>query len=187
MSKINDLSKQASIPNNLEQEWSLPRKWKRSNVKWNFTNEANIANEALDHGEDDTVIEQTGFAINDLQLAIVNMLKMRATSWEQKCRYDKTVKDRVMIIKNMPYDPEAYLYVGCRYIEQGFQKRAIDIFNDGLEQVPETDAYHDSLQQRKQEAQKRLDTRFDFFAHLPYDIICRIIDNFIPQEAAVSV
>ena len=81
-------------------------------------------------------------------------------------------------------DPETYLYVGRWYIEHGFQKRAIDIFNDGLEQVPETDPYRNSLQQKQQQTEKRLDTRFDFFAHLSYDILCRIIDSFIPQEAA---
>ncbi|KAI9268926.1 hypothetical protein BDA99DRAFT_337362 [Phascolomyces articulosus] len=126
------------------------------------------------------------------------MLEMRAIAWGRKDDYDKELQDASAMIKFAPHDPTGYLITGRRYAQQGFPKRAIKIFNKGLEQALElphqttTAATTDKKQtyllllQEKQRAQKQWDDQSGhFFAFISYDLICCIID-FLPQESIIE-
>lgn len=157
-------------------------KYSNYNKDYDYRAIAKITQQALDNKDSDTVIKHSLPVINDLQTQIVHLLKMRVIAWRRKGQYDKEIQDAYSIIANAPQDPTGYLHAGCRYSEQGFQKRAIDIFNKGLNHVSNTDEQYNVLLHEKNRAQKRLDHRIDFFTTTSYDIVCHIID-FIPQEA----
>ncbi|KAI9244483.1 hypothetical protein BDA99DRAFT_577169 [Phascolomyces articulosus] len=144
-----------------------------------------IIQEALENGHYHAVIEHTLPLVQDLQTRLVALFKARVIAWGKQGRSQEELKEAMAMISYAPYDATGYLVVGRRYSDQGFQTRAIQIFNQGLHHVPTIDPHYKTLQQAIQSSEARHRRRLDILAHFPYDIACHVIDN-VPQQTLVQ-
>ncbi|KAI9260675.1 hypothetical protein BDA99DRAFT_512829 [Phascolomyces articulosus] len=175
-----------------DQDSAIPYQLILNSTKWDFSNDAKTIQCALDVDKNDVAIKQATLTINDLEMTIANILKIKAIACAKKEQYDKEFQDKTIFMNkvvSVHHDPEEYLLDGRRYAEQGLQKQAIQMFNKGLElqrlaEKEDPHCYYELTSERNQ-AQTRLDSRIDFFARFPYDIVCRVID-FIPLETIVQ-
>ncbi|KAI9276901.1 hypothetical protein BDA99DRAFT_600743 [Phascolomyces articulosus] len=149
--------------------------------KWHHSSTTKKIKEILENGHTMQVINKTTCTIQDLQTEMLLILQLRAMAYAQKGRYEEELHDALSMMTFAPHDTAGYLYLGRRYAYQGYQKRAMDVLNKGLEKVSEAHPEYELLLEEKDKTQKLLDDRVDFFTCLPYDIACRIID-FTPAD-----
>ncbi|KAI9276902.1 hypothetical protein BDA99DRAFT_494389 [Phascolomyces articulosus] len=113
------------------------------------------------------------------------MFQLRTEAFAKEGRYKQELQDAQATMTYAPADTGGYVLTARRYICQGYQKRALDVLNTGLEQVPHTHSDYITLLQEKDIPQKGLDHCVDFFIRLPYDIICHVI-NYIPTSTIIN-
>ncbi|CDS11783.1 hypothetical protein LRAMOSA04046 [Lichtheimia ramosa] len=79
-----------------------------------------------------------------------------------------------------------YLDKGRAYSERGYQRMAINMYDEGLAKTASSDPLYLQLQQAKKDAEERDNTRIDFISRLPMDILTwiapRLIHGDLPLE-----
>ena len=186
---IKSSSKRKSPPDGIHSEApqkraAIPRTTTMSdNDTWKQV--AEIAENALDN-DDDTILMQVSAVMNDMGQVAMELLKTRAVIWARKGKYEEELQDAWTMILLAPKNSVGYICAGYRYINQGFQEQAINVFSKGLEKVPKTDVQYGLLIKGKEEAKTRQDHRFDILGCLPYDIACSIIDKYFSQDQLVQ-
>ena len=93
------------------------------------------AEQFLKAGRYDEAIDQTSSFMQELQEKAVRVLILEAATWDRKHKYQDELKSAWMMINFAPTNPVGYLIAGRRYIDQGLQERAIEVFNKGLKSV----------------------------------------------------
>ncbi|KAG2215657.1 hypothetical protein INT45_008405 [Circinella minor] len=146
---------------------------------------ANGEKEQVDKNTDNTIIQPPSSTSEDLT-KLMEQLKTSAAAWAHQFRFEKELQDLSSMITHDPKDPTHYLSVGRRYAELGQQKEAIQIFNTGLEKVPETHTDYKQLQQEKEKAQLRQDHLIDIFGRFSYDIAYLFVDTYFSQQEAAE-
>ncbi|KAI8137368.1 hypothetical protein BJV82DRAFT_718242 [Fennellomyces sp. T-0311] len=140
-----------------------------------------LTKNALDQRDYDAVIDQSSAAIDDLQQKLVQLFKMRVVAWGRKLKFAEELKDAMAIIQYAPHDPVGYFRVGHRYIDQGLQAKAFEVFSSGLRNVPRTNHLYEMLRIDQHRSLVSRCKRIDFIANVPFDIMAIIVDH-IPQE-----
>ncbi|KAI7857531.1 hypothetical protein BDC45DRAFT_565991 [Circinella umbellata] len=170
----------------------LPEK-KRVAIATDWETALRLTQHALENEQHDTVIEQSSRILDDLQQKTVYMLKLRMTAWDKKGRYDNQLQDAKKLMAYAPHDLAGYLYAGQRYSDLGYQKRAIKIFEEGLNKIPfcfssssslNQQGHYQELQQARLTAKRRDNYRRDMLVCLPYDVSCCVLDELSQQTLA---
>ncbi|KAI7848174.1 hypothetical protein BDC45DRAFT_524222, partial [Circinella umbellata] len=128
----------------------------------------------------------------DLDNIIVAAHELRANSYAKRGNTTEELKSILAIIDLLPRQHEKskyYLRAGALYSMQGYQERAIEIFEKGMVMAASilpsslsnfTDQYT-LLEENKQIALSRSEKCIDFIAKFPYDIV-RIITDYLSTD-----
>ncbi|KAG2219281.1 hypothetical protein INT45_000057 [Circinella minor] len=144
------------------------------------------ANESFKAGRFDEAIDQAAPLLQELQEKAVRVLVLQAASWARKHKYQEELENAWAMINFAPKNPTGYLIVGRRYIDQGLQERAIEVFNKGLKSVSFSDSNYELLQDGKIRAQKKSKHRIDIVNLLPFDLVSSIMKYVDPETVAES-
>ncbi|KAI7853102.1 hypothetical protein BDC45DRAFT_156013 [Circinella umbellata] len=98
-------------------------------------------------------------------------------------RYKNELRGAWNMMTCSPEDPTGYLIAGHCYKDHGKQKKAIKVFNMGLNQVSIKHKEYEALRQGKQEAESRKNKRMDILGLLPLEIIHSIFDNYFDRNS----
>ncbi|KAI9259630.1 hypothetical protein BDA99DRAFT_513757 [Phascolomyces articulosus] len=109
------------------------------------------------------------------QLQLVSVHEYRAFALGMNGKFDAAVEDAETMIKYAPMMPQGYLRLGNLLEMQGKQARALEVYQEALDNVSTDDPCYSQFVQGKEMAQEKLDRRFDLFATLPLEIIDKII------------
>ncbi|KAI7850416.1 hypothetical protein BDC45DRAFT_608776 [Circinella umbellata] len=95
----------------------------------------------------DETIDQGVSVLQELQEKAVCVLALQAASWARKHKYQEELESAWTMINFAPKNPTGYLIVvGRRYIDQGLQERAIEVFNKDLNSASSSDPKYELLQ-----------------------------------------
>ncbi|CDS06918.1 hypothetical protein LRAMOSA09441 [Lichtheimia ramosa] len=106
------------------------------------------------------------------------VLNERASLLANSAQLEAALHDAAAIRTMLPGSGLGYLCTGDIYCQQGRYAAAIAIFDQGLEAVPESDPYHQHLQQHRMAAITNNNKCIDFISQLPLDIV---ITNILPR------
>lgn len=106
---------------------------------------------------------------------LLTVLNDRAKGLTECANFDAALSDASTMQQLSPSSPLGYLCAGSVYSQQGRQRDAIDIYNQGLSKVNKDDPGYDDLQQAKADAVDRDNRRFDLFSEL-------LCDNDLAQQ-----
>lgn len=95
--------------------------------------------------------------------------------------HDSSLKEPVNN-NTTPSSPLDYLRQGEAYSQRGFQRMAINVFNEGLSTLSSpSDPYYAQLERAKHDAEERDNKRIDFISMLPMDIVMHIAPQLIHE------
>ncbi|KAI9249129.1 hypothetical protein BDA99DRAFT_575784 [Phascolomyces articulosus] len=141
------------------------------------------ATKDLDNERSNDEIE---LSLAGLDRIIVNAHELRANVWARKANTTEELKSTLSMIELLPTYIVGYLRSGKLYEIQGYQERAIKIYDIGIHTVPSSDPLYRLLQENKEMALSRSQKRIDFIANCPYDIV-RIILDLLPKETLLEL
>ncbi|CDS09582.1 hypothetical protein LRAMOSA10942 [Lichtheimia ramosa] len=81
-----------------------------------------------------------------------------------------------------PSSAIGYLHKGRAYSERGYQRMAINMYDEGLSVTASSDPLYRQLQQAKKDAEERDNTRIDFISRLPMDTMTWIAPRLIHED-----
>ncbi|KAI8137377.1 hypothetical protein BJV82DRAFT_661370 [Fennellomyces sp. T-0311] len=164
---------------------SMDQSFVKSDAKAHWKHVTMQTANAFDNGDHMAVLEHSSPIVDDLQKKLVYLLKMRVVSWSHTANFAQELKEASTLIDYAPRDAAGYLALGCRYADQGYQTRAIQVFEDGLRNVPRTNSQYNKLSAAKQRALSQRRIRIDIMANVPYDVMGAITEQ-IPDETLRS-
>lgn len=124
------------------------------------------------HGQGDTIVSAATHDIGQLLSRLMEKLDERATTLACGAQFDLALRDAAMMRTLAPGSSLGYLRAGSIYQEQGRQRAAVMMYDQGLDRVPSCDPCYTQLGQCRSHALKEEDTkRVDFISRLPMDII----------------
>ncbi|KAJ8652591.1 hypothetical protein O0I10_011737 [Lichtheimia ornata] len=146
------------------------------NISWSeLLKDTNLT---AQHGNDGNRIVAATQALQQTAQQFVQVLNERARLFANSAQFDKALHDAAVIRAMLPGSGRGYLCMGDVYCQQGHHAAAISIYEQGLEAIPESDAYYQQLQQHRMTAIANNSKRVDFISQLPLDIV---ITNIVPR------
>ncbi|KAJ8652712.1 hypothetical protein O0I10_011657 [Lichtheimia ornata] len=146
------------------------------NIRWCELLEDTIV--TAQHGNDGNRIATATETLQQLTRQFVKVLNERAMLLANSAQFDTALRDAAAIVALLPGSALGYLCMGVVYCQQGHHAAAISIYDQGLEAVPESDAYYQQLHQHRLTAVANSNKRVDFISRLPFDVV---VTNIIPR------
>ncbi|KAJ8652713.1 hypothetical protein O0I10_011658 [Lichtheimia ornata] len=131
-----------------------------------------------EHGNDGNRIASATETLQETAHQFVQVLNERAMLLANSAQFDTALRDAAAIKTISPESGLGYLCMGDVYCQQGHHAAAISIYDQGLEAVPECDAYYQQLHQHRLTAVANNNKRVDFISRLPFDVV---VTNIIPR------
>ncbi|KAG2217236.1 hypothetical protein INT45_012695 [Circinella minor] len=131
---------------------------------------------AYNHSDYDELIRQaTNTIVHIEQLELLLMLEHRAHALGMKSKFGAAEQDAETMIKYAPTLPQSYLCFGKILSMQGKQKRALKVYQEGLEKVPMNHLAYGQLLQAKKMADEKNNQHFDLVSALPLEVKDEIV------------
>ncbi|KAI8144405.1 hypothetical protein BJV82DRAFT_607229 [Fennellomyces sp. T-0311] len=121
------------------------------------------------------------------QLVLATVLNHRAYARGMQGKFDEAIDDAQRVINYQPTIAMGYLQLGNLYRMQGKQSRAIDTFETGLRCVSTDNSQYTLMIEGKEAATKQNETRVDFLAKLPLEIVDDIIALLSQEHKSACV
>ncbi|KAG2217235.1 hypothetical protein INT45_012694 [Circinella minor] len=126
-----------------------------------------------DYGE--LIRQATNTIVHIEQLELLLMLEHRAHALGMKSKFGAAEQDAETMIKYAPTLPQSYLCFGKILSMQGKQKRALKVYQEGLEKVPTNHLAYGQLLQAKKMADEKNNQHFDLVSALPLEVKDEIV------------
>ncbi|KAI8138293.1 hypothetical protein BJV82DRAFT_299440 [Fennellomyces sp. T-0311] len=126
---------------------------------------------AMEHRDYRQVSESALVALDQIQVSFMAMLDLRAYALGMQGKFNEAIKSAQRMITCEPTLATGYLRLGDLYGIQGKQLDAIDAYDLGLQSASADHADYAQLIDGKESAIKRSQTRVDFVARLPIEIV----------------
>ncbi|KAI8150411.1 hypothetical protein BJV82DRAFT_587086, partial [Fennellomyces sp. T-0311] len=131
---------------------------------------------AIDERDYRRAIEFASTTLVKIQESLVmTVLEHRAYALGMEGKFDLAVKDAQDMISYKPTSAVGYLRLGDLYRIQGKQLCAIDTYTKGLQSVSENNPNYPQLVEDNELATKQSNSRVDFIAKLPIEIVDDIV------------
>ncbi|KAG2217234.1 hypothetical protein INT45_012693 [Circinella minor] len=131
---------------------------------------------AYNHRDYGEIIRQaTNTIVHIEQLELLLMLEHRAHALGMKSKFGAAEQDAETMIKYAPTLPQSYLCFGKILSMQGKQKRALKVYQEGLEKVPTNHLAYGQLLQAKKMADEKNNQHFDLVSALPLEVKDEIV------------
>lgn len=128
------------------------------------------------HGQDDTHIAAVSHTIGELACQLVEKLNVRSATLARGGQIHFALSDAATMRVLAPRSSVGYLRAGAIYQQQGNERAAVRMYDQGLEAVSPSDHGYTDLKQRRAEAMHAADSkRVDFITQLPLDIVATSI------------
>ncbi|CDH57710.1 predicted protein [Lichtheimia corymbifera JMRC:FSU:9682] len=118
--------------------------------------------------------------------SILSALDRRAIGLTKCLNFESALRDAKLMQQLSPSSALGYLRAAEVYSQQGKQRQALDICNDGINKVDSKDTHYASLVQLKMDATQRGNTRMDFVSQLPIDIVITTLIPMIMEDNLVK-
>ncbi|KAJ8658032.1 hypothetical protein O0I10_006303 [Lichtheimia ornata] len=109
--------------------------------------------------------------IDQLACQLMEKLNERSTAMANGGQFQLALRDAEAIQFIYPSSSLGYLRAGTIYQQQGRQKEAVAIYQEGLVNVPSSDACYTSLQMQQADASNAANKRIDFISRLPLELV----------------
>lgn len=124
------------------------------------------------HGKDDTPISAITIEICELASRLLEKLNERSATLARGGQFHLALSDAATMRVLAPRSSVGYLRAGTIYEQQGNQRAAVRMYDQGLETVPPSEHGYTNLEKRRTEAMHAADTKcVDFITQLPLDIV----------------
>ncbi|KAI7847136.1 hypothetical protein BDC45DRAFT_26069 [Circinella umbellata] len=131
---------------------------------------------AYDHGEYDAAIQQATNAIKYIeQFELLWVFERRALALSMQSQFQAAEEDAKAMIEYAPTLSQGYLCFGQLLSMQGKQKRASNVYQEGLEKVASNDLAYGQLLQAKKMVDEKTNQHFDLVSALPIEIMDEIV------------
>lgn len=130
------------------------------------------------HGNGKKRIAEATESLQQAMHQFVELLNDRARLFADSAQFDSALQDAATIRTLLPGSALGYLCTGYVHCQQGCYAAAVAMYDQGLEAVPESDAYYKHLQQHRLTAIANNSKRVDFISRLPLDIV---VTNILPR------
>ncbi|KAI8147386.1 hypothetical protein BJV82DRAFT_664625 [Fennellomyces sp. T-0311] len=118
-------------------------------------------------------INSTTKSLDELVNKQVALLYLRARTHGKLGQYDDGLLDTQRIEEIAPHQALGYLAAGELYSMQGYQARAIHMYDKGLAAV--TDGHREILERRREQAIALREKGVDIMGRIPYEILSKIV------------
>ncbi|KAJ8652590.1 hypothetical protein O0I10_011736 [Lichtheimia ornata] len=149
------------------------------NISWSELLKS--TNLTAQHGNDGNRIATATESLKQTAHQFTQVLNERAILFANSAQFGAALHDAAAIRALLPGSGLGYLCTGDVHCQQGRYAAAISIYDQGLETVPDTDAYYQQLQQHRLAAIANNNKRVDFINELPLDIV---ISHIVSRIAA---
>ena len=173
-----------------QEQLESPSKRTTTNDHYTTTSILNILEGELAKAETTTTTtKENERLLRDLDHIIVTAHELRANICAKRANTTEELKSILAIIDLLPRQHDMskyYLRAGTLYSIQGYQDRAIEIFEKGMTATSSSSssnsaAQYTLLEENKQIALSRSEKCIDFIVNYPYDIVRTIID-YLPTD-----
>ncbi|CDH54064.1 predicted protein [Lichtheimia corymbifera JMRC:FSU:9682] len=134
---------------------------------------------ALSHANYSQAIKETTLALDELLRHQIGLLDTRSAAYSKTGHFGLGMDDAHAMMRLAPQWSAGYLRAGEICMAQGWQQRAIQVYDQGLLQVPASDAEsHHQLQEARAQATTQCQLRMDIVGRLPFDILGHLVTHF---------
>ncbi|KAI8147836.1 hypothetical protein BJV82DRAFT_664187 [Fennellomyces sp. T-0311] len=141
--------------------------------------------ESLTNGDYDAAIDSSLEAVKLLDTLKAMVLDTCASAYAMKGMFGSAMEAAEKMIECTPLTAAGYLRAGDTLALQGKHHDAIQLFNKGVQKVPQDDEQYASLTEHKAASEAQTDKRVDFFKSLPSEVT-NIIIGKIREDSEVD-
>lgn len=123
-------------------------------------------------------IKETTLALDELLRHQISLLDTRSAAYSKTGHFELGMDDAHAMMRLAPQWSAGYLRAGEICMAQGWQQRAIQVYDQGLKEVPASDAEsHHQLQEARAQATAQCQLRMDIVGQLPFDILGHLVTH----------